>query len=930
IARNEVSMIVDVLALGLPVSRRERASHYRHTCEMILQEVVRCRALMRTVFDPRTIDAWQSGDERARITIRSLGCLLDVDLPALFARIAAGLARIGNAPLADFSEILAPDVFASVDSVRPAESKLTDGYAAAESLHYAWTIRSGLLRHILTTINAGYSPPRFTDLETATSWIRSYANLLQEAETVLDETQMLLHDEAIALQSFLDQARARLQAVERQARTDGVLLKREWRLTLDSIEDETIARLAAKAEELGQIAFEPLAAQQGASWWDAMLQHTQRYAPRLGLLLLTVAGASAAGRLAGSSRATPRNWEVQGPPTQAALRDTKAWDYQARFPVLARRSPRTPDVPPGRRARSAVDRFFAQLPQTRGRQTLLLRNNRELDEALAHLEGFGYARDALLRLLALDPVDVLRQEISLDLRMSAGGRPLLFPLLRREPTEPVAGRGSPAKQTNGQQTGPLAAPVRVNSTDAGVHTPSSSLQSPISNLHPPISDPTALATRYADRSWPSLEAMPTEVRQYFRGTIQDVADFFNVRPGDIAGILRAEQNNSGWRLHEPRRSSAGASGVAQVIARTWNGWSHPEHRRHSHSLAEIERYGGLGFDWAAREQWHAWKAGRLPLSALEDTNADPILFENGVAAIARHLVQWGLTRDAHARDQAEFNRRLADAVAVYNSGRPLAESHSLTQSAANHKTVGDYVAEVLATSEAWERNGPYEPQASDRNHEQMSSAGTPRHDEPLAVTLHGAAAKPAHEPPVVVLHAAQQTESLITASPAATTPISNFDSPVTSPRFSALPLDPMPPVFKPFGAAVTYQAGGRHSGIDVAGPEGSTLYAVADGVVSYVGPLYCDQVNACRGGHAVVLDLGGNAYALYSHNAAAFVQPGERVSAGQAIGRQGDEGYSFGAHLHFEVHVGAPFSGNWREPFQGGEFVDPLQFLPSW
>ncbi|HYN87861.1 MAG TPA: M23 family metallopeptidase, partial [Ardenticatenaceae bacterium] len=481
-----------------------------------------------------------------------------------------------------------------------------------------------------------------------------------------------------------------------------------------------------------------------------------------------------------------------------------------------------------------------------------------------------------------------------------------------------------------------------------------------SNLQSPAPDRAALVARYGDQTWDSLEAMPPEVRAYFERTIEDVAAFFNVRAGDVAGILRAEQNDKGWTLQESGVSSAGATGVAQVVARTWNGWSNPEYDSHSRSLADIERYGGLGFDWAAREQWRAWKQGRVPLSALEDTNADPTLFENGVAAIARHLVHWDLTRDVYAQDAAAFDARLGDAIAVYNSGRPLSESRNFTQSSANRKTVGDYVAEVKATAQAWEGR-----EAAPTGARLAASAGG-RAENGSVPSVHltatpasnGTAAAAVVEAvtggtgggdiPVIDAIAEGQTQPLV-AIAGATEPLalalgngSNGggsgpvsvelraavpQAPIANARFRSYPLLPMPKVFKPFGTAVNYQAGGRHTGIDVAGPHGATLYAVADGVVTYVGPLYCDQANACRGQQAILLDLGDNTYAVYSHNSASFVRAGDRVVAGQAIGQQGNEGYSFGSHLHFEVHVGAPFSGDWHQPFRGGEFVDPMQFF---
>ncbi len=152
--------------------------------------------------------------------------------------------------------------------------------------------------------------------------------------------------------------------------------------------------------------------------------------------------------------------------------------------------------------------------------------------------------------------------------------------------------------------------------------------------------------------------------------------------------------------------------------------------------------------------------------------------------------------------------------------------------------------------------------------------------------------------------------------------------------FEASPLSPMPAIFKDFGVPVDYQVGGHHTGLDVANPrlpDGSEppIFAVSDGTIVHVGPLYCDAPHACRGGNAIVIDHGNNIYSLYSHNSIAEVHEGDHVEAGQRIGLQGNDGYSFGSHLHFEVHVGAPFTDNWEKPFDAGEFVDPAPWLPK-
>lgn len=151
-------------------------------------------------------------------------------------------------------------------------------------------------------------------------------------------------------------------------------------------------------------------------------------------------------------------------------------------------------------------------------------------------------------------------------------------------------------------------------------------------------------------------------------------------------------------------------------------------------------------------------------------------------------------------------------------------------------------------------------------------------------------------------------------------------------QITAFPLNPMPAIFKPYGTPVDYQAGGIHTGIDISNLRVDGLeppiFAVGGGVVVHVGPIYCDIVTACRGSNAIVIDHGGDLYSIYSHNSAASVAVGEPVTAGQRIGQQGNEGYSFGSHLHFEIHTGAPYSGNWQEPWLGGQFEDPVQYLP--
>ena len=102
--------------------------------------------------------------------------------------------------------------------------------------------------------------------------------------------------------------------------------------------------------------------------------------------------------------------------------------------------------------------------------------------------------------------------------------------------------------------------------------------------------------------------------------------------------------------------------------------------------------------------------------------------------------------------------------------------------------------------------------------------------------------------------------------------------------------------------------GASHKGIDLVGP-GSTLdYIVAhsDGeVVAVVSNINYNtsQSGQRTYGNYVKIRHDNGMYTLYAHMKYGSVEAkiGQRVSRGQTIGYMGNTGYSFGAHLHFEV-----------------------------
>lgn len=101
-----------------------------------------------------------------------------------------------------------------------------------------------------------------------------------------------------------------------------------------------------------------------------------------------------------------------------------------------------------------------------------------------------------------------------------------------------------------------------------------------------------------------------------------------------------------------------------------------------------------------------------------------------------------------------------------------------------------------------------------------------------------------------------------------------------------------------------------HLGIDIAAGEGAAVYAADSGVVTM-------SAGGWNYGYGNVIQIDhGNGYAtLYAHLSVRNVSVCQSVSRGQLIGRAGNTGNSFGAHLHFEVR-------------QGGGFVNPWYVLP--
>lgn len=89
-----------------------------------------------------------------------------------------------------------------------------------------------------------------------------------------------------------------------------------------------------------------------------------------------------------------------------------------------------------------------------------------------------------------------------------------------------------------------------------------------------------------------------------------------------------------------------------------------------------------------------------------------------------------------------------------------------------------------------------------------------------------------------------------------------------------------------------------HAGLDFTAPQGSPIYATADGVVTTAGNLGNGY------GNHVIISHGYSYNTLYGHMYRVKAKSGQRVKRGEVIGYVGNTGKSTGPHLHYEVIKG--------------------------
>ena len=99
-----------------------------------------------------------------------------------------------------------------------------------------------------------------------------------------------------------------------------------------------------------------------------------------------------------------------------------------------------------------------------------------------------------------------------------------------------------------------------------------------------------------------------------------------------------------------------------------------------------------------------------------------------------------------------------------------------------------------------------------------------------------------------------------------------------------------------------------HAGLDFAAPQGTPIYATADGSIK--------EANFSNGGYGnhVVINHGYGYETLYGHMVRIKAKSGQRIKRGEIIGYVGSTGKSTGPHCHYEVH-------------KNGQKLDPVYFF---
>lgn len=105
-----------------------------------------------------------------------------------------------------------------------------------------------------------------------------------------------------------------------------------------------------------------------------------------------------------------------------------------------------------------------------------------------------------------------------------------------------------------------------------------------------------------------------------------------------------------------------------------------------------------------------------------------------------------------------------------------------------------------------------------------------------------------------------------------------------------------------------YKVLSMHTGVDYTVPEGTRVFATADGTIRL------STSRPSSTGNAIVIDHGNGYETYYNHLSRSIVRQGQKVRRGDIIALTGNTGLSLLPHLHYEIHY-------------NGTPIDPIHYF---
>lgn len=136
-------------------------------------------------------------------------------------------------------------------------------------------------------------------------------------------------------------------------------------------------------------------------------------------------------------------------------------------------------------------------------------------------------------------------------------------------------------------------------------------------------------------------------------------------------------------------------------------------------------------------------------------------------------------------------------------------------------------------------------------------------------------------------------------------------------------------ITSPYGPRILQGKEQFHDGVDFISREDNRVFAISDGIVVYDMDDYSDVQRWTNpihsAGNYLIIQhniFGQSLYVRYFHLLQNIMSKGDKVECGQFIGKYGDCGFSFGAHLHIDI-----WDRSWTKNSLGVTPYDPMTFF---